>query len=395
MKSLPKIQEALQSLGLDAWLLLDFRGSNSIAHEIVEMPSGMHCTRRWAVLIPARGSIQTLVHAIEDFTLAHLDAQHTIYAGHEGWHTGLQSFIDAYPNIAIEYSPMNAIPTASKVDAGTVELLRSMHAGIHSSANLLQMIAAVWTEEQMQENLAYTAPTLGNILLETCEEIRSSIRKAGQADEYAIQQFVMKRFADCGLMTYSEPIIARDINAASPHYAPSANQSSCFGKDTIVLIDMWACPKHGNGTYSDITWMCHTGTSMTEEESIIFHTIIEARNAGISLFEERFNAQKTVMGCEIDDAVRAVIEDKGYGKYFVHRTGHSITTETHGPGANMDNYETMDTRIVLPMTSCSIEPGIYIPGKVGMRTEVDIVFMQDGRPIVSGIAPQQEMIYVG
>lgn len=395
MKSLPKIQEALQKLGLDAWLLLDFRGSNAIAHEIIEMPQNMHCTRRWAVLIPAIGEIQTLVHAIEDFTLAHLTAKHTIYAGHEGWHQGLQYFIDRYPKIAIEYSPMNAIPTASKVDAGTVELLRSMQADIHSSADLLQMIAAVWTEEQLQENLEFTAPTLGAIMQETFEEIRRSIQIAGQADEYAIQQFVMKRFADCGLMTYSEPIIARDINAASPHYAPSSKQSSQFGHDTIVLVDMWACPAHGNGTYSDITWMCHTGTSMNDEESLIFNTIIQARNAGIALFEQRFNEQKSVMGCEIDDAVRSVIDHKGFGRYFVHRTGHSITTETHGPGANMDNYETKDTRIVLPMTSCSIEPGIYIPGKVGMRTEVDMVFMQDGRPIVSGDAPQQEMMFLG
>lgn len=395
MKSLPNIQQALQKLGLDAWLLLDFRGSNAIAHEIIEMPSTMHCTRRWAVLIPAKGEMQTLVHAIEDFTLAHLGAQHIIYAGHEGWHRGLQSFIDAYPRIAIEYSPMNAIPTASKVDAGTVELLKSMKAEIHSSADLLQMIAAVWTEEQMQENLEFTAPTLGRIMHETFDEIRKTIQIAGHADEYTIQQFVMKRFADCGLMTYSEPIIARDVNAASPHYAPSAGHSAKFGKDTIVLIDMWACPEHGKGTYSDITWMCHTGNAMTDEETRIFTSIIDARNAGIALFEERFNAQMSVMGCEIDDAVRAVINNAGFGQYFVHRTGHSITTETHGPGANMDNYETKDTRIVLPMTSCSIEPGIYIPGKVGMRTEVDMVFLKDGKPIVSGNAPQQDMMYLG
>ncbi|NBP64041.1 MAG: M24 family metallopeptidase [Bacteroidetes bacterium] len=395
MKALSNIQQALTKLGLDAWLLLDFRGNNSIAHEIVEMPSTMHCTRRWAVLIPAKGRVQTLVHAIEDFTLAHLDANHTIYAGHAGWQNGLQSFINAHPNIAIEYSPMNAIPTASKVDAGTVELLRGMHAEIHSSADLLQMIAAVWSDEQLHENLEFTAPTLGTIMQETFQEIRSTILNKGFANEYTIQQFVMKRFKDCGLKTYSEPIIARDINAASPHYAPSKDQSSEFGPDTVVLIDMWACPQHGNGTYSDITWMCHTGNAMDHEETSIFTAIIQARNAGISLFEEQFNQKKSVRGCDIDDAVRTVIRNAGYGDYFVHRTGHSITTETHGSGANMDNYETEDTRIVIPMTSCSIEPGIYIPGKVGMRTEIDMVFMKDGTPIVSGLAPQQEMIYLG
>jgi len=395
MKSLKNIQDALKKLGLDAWLLLDFRGNNSIAHEIVEMPDNMHCTRRWAVLIPAHGTIRTLVHAIEDFTLTHLDAEHNNYAGHEGWHKGLQSFVDSYPNIAIEYSPMNAIPTASKVDAGTVELLRSMNASIHSSADLLQMIAAVWTKEQMQENLEFTAPTLGAIMHETFEEIRSAIVSSGKANEYAIQQFVMRRFSECGLTTYSEPIIARDINASSPHYAPSKEQSSTFGPDTIVLIDMWAMPAHGKGTYSDITWMCHTGTGMLSEHEHLFRTIIDARDAGISIFEQRFQQNQPVMGCEIDDAVREVIQNQGYGKYFVHRTGHSITNETHGPGANMDNYETRDTRTVIPMTSCSIEPGIYIPGNIGMRTEIDMVFLNDGKPIVSGIPKQQYMMYLG
>ena len=395
MNAYSNIQQALISLGIDAWLLIDFRGSNSIAHEIIEMPKDMHCTRRWAVLIPAKGKVQTLVHAIEDFTLAHLDADHTIYAGHEGWKQGLQSFIATCPNIAIEYSPMNAIPTASKVDAGTIELLRSIGANIHSSADLLQMIAAVWTEEQLQENLAFTAPTLGAIMHETFDEIRFEISRNGLANEYAIQQFVMKRFDDCGLMTYSPPIIARDVNAASPHYAPTSITNSDFGPDTIVLIDMWACPKHGNGTYSDITWMCHTGNAMNEQQTSIFETIIYARNAGITLFQERHANNQSVLGCEIDDAVRSVIKHKGYGDFFVHRTGHSITTETHGPGANMDNYETIDTRTVIPMTSCSIEPGIYIPGIIGMRTEIDMVFLSDGTPIISGLAPQQDMIYVG
>jgi len=395
MKSLPHIQKALQEEQLDGWLLLDFRGSNSIAHEIVEMPKHMHCTRRWAVLIPAQGEPQILVHAIEDFTLGHVHGKHHVYAGYAEWENSLKHFIETHPRIAIEYSPMNAIPTASKVDAGSVEFLKSIGAEIYSSANLLQKIAAVWTKEQMEENLAFTAPTLGAIMHETFEEIRNAIKKHGIADEYTIQQFVMRRFSECGLTTYSEPIIARDINASSPHYAPSKEQSSTFGPDTIVLIDMWAMPAHGKGTYSDITWMCHTGTSMLSEHEHLFKTIIDARDAGISLLEQRFQQNQLVMGCEIDDAVREVIQTQGYGKYFVHRTGHSITNETHGPGANMDNYETRDTRTVIPMTSCSIEPGIYIPGVIGMRTEIDMVFLNDGKPIVSGIPKQQDMMYLG
>lgn len=385
------IQNILKESNIDGWLLIDFRGSNSIAWDLLSIPSNTHCSRRWAVLIPKEGKVKKLVHAIEPFTLGHIPAQEIIYAGYDQWQLELQAFVKECPNIAIEYSPLCAIPTASKVDAGTVELLRSYGADIQSSADLLQQISAVWTSEQIEENVSFTAPILGKIMHETMDRIRESILKYGHADEFTIQQFVLQRFKDNKLFTYSPPIIARDRNAASPHYAPDENNSSTIHKDTTVLIDMWAKPAHGHGTYSDITWMCHTGNNPSELHKEIFSVIADARDAGISLIEKRLSSGIPIAGYEVDDAVRNHIIHKGFGEYFVHRTGHSITTETHGAGANMDNFETHDMRLLIPKTSFSIEPGIYINNQIGMRTEIDIVILEDGKPIITGLNPQKNL----
>jgi Xaa-Pro aminopeptidase len=226
---------------------------------------------------------------------------------------------------------------------------------------------------------------------ETMDRIRESILKYGHADEFTIQQFVLQRFKDNKLFTYSAPIIARDRNAASPHYAPDEKNSSTIQKDTTVLIDMWAKPAHGHGTYSDITWMCHTGNNPSELHKEIFSVIADARDAGISLIEKRLSTGIPIAGYEVDDAVRNHIIHKGFGEYFVHRTGHSITTETHGAGANMDNFETHDMRLLIPKTSFSIEPGIYINNQIGMRTEIDIVILEDGKPIITGLNPQKNL----
>jgi len=240
------IQQYLQESNVDGWLLIDFRGSNTIAWNLLSIPSSTHCTRLWAVLIPKHGSPKKLVHAIEHFTLGHIEAEEYIYKGYNEWQHGLASFIKECPNIAIEYSPFCAIPTASIVDAGTVELLKHLGANISSSADLLQNISAVWTQEQIEENLEFTAPMLGKIMMETMDTIRKTIASHGIADECTIQQFVLQRYKDIGLYTYSAPIIARDFNAASPHYAPDINHSASFGKDTTLLLDMWAAPAHGN-----------------------------------------------------------------------------------------------------------------------------------------------------
>ena len=385
------IQNILKESNIDGWLLIDFRGSNSIAWDLLSIPSTTHCTRRWAVLIPKEGKVKKLVHAIEPFTLGHIQAQEIIYAGYDQWQLELQTFVKECPQIAIEYSPLCAIPTASKVDAGTVELLRSFGADIQSSADLLQQISAVWTSEQIEENVSFTAPMLGTIMHETMDIIRESILKYGHADEFTIQQFVLQRFKDNKLCTYSAPIIAKDINAASPHYAPDENHSSTIEKDTTVLIDMWATPLHGHGTYSDITWMCHTGNNPSELHKEIFSVLADARDSGISLIETRLNSGMPIAGYEVDDAVRYHIKNKSYGEYFVHRTGHSITTETHGVGANMDNFETHDMRLIIPKTSFSIEPGIYIHNQIGMRTEIDILILEDGKPIITGMIPQKNI----
>jgi Xaa-Pro aminopeptidase len=391
--NLDTIQHALRMAGLDGWLLLDFRGSNSIAWDILDIPRHMHCTRRWAVLIPATGNPVRIVHAIERFTLAHVPGTEIVYAGHEAWRKALADSVATYgKKIALEYSPLCAIPTAAKVDAGTVELLQMLGADIHSSADLLQEISALWSAEQIQENLEFTAPALYGIMMDTMDFISMALKKSDSIQEYEVQQFILNAFQQKNLHSYSAPIVAIDKNAASPHYVPSLEESTALRKDHCILLDMWAAPAHGKGTYSDITWMCYAGSHAPEQDHLIFTTIAAARDAGVNLLLERFESKQKVAGYEVDDAVRRVIEDQGFGQYFIHRTGHSITTETHGPGANMDNYETHDTRSIIPNTSFSIEPGIYIPNTIGMRTEIDMLILSDGKPIITGGPAQKELI---
>ncbi len=396
--NLTKIQTAMHELGVEAWLLMDFRGSNSIAWNIINLPANTHCTRRWAVLIPQAGEPTILSHAIESFTLQHLDGHHIEYSRWTEWQAYLQEITSPFNSIAMEYSPMNDIPVNAKVDAGSIELLRSFGKTIVSSATLVQQLSAVWTAQQLEYNLIKTAPSLHKVMAETATYIAQKVQEYGECSEYEAQQYAVSLFAKYGLCSDSHPIVAIGKNAASPHYAPHASHFSMIKPKDIVLIDMWAkLDGEPQSTYSDITSMFYIGEQVPEYEQTLFSIIAKARDKGIALIKERFADNKEIFGYEVDDAVRSWIDNAGYGQYFIHRTGHSITTETHGSGTNMDNYETKDTRPIIPGTSFSIEPGIYIRGEIGMRTEVDVIIDYNGKVIIPTDYPQQYIhpLYAG
>lgn len=390
--NLNRIQEAMTELDIPAWLLLDFRGNNSIAWNILDLSPETHCTRRWAVLIPQKGSPTIMAHAIESFTLSHIEGNHIEYSQWTEWHKHLHHVVDPYNCIAIEYSPMNEIPVIAKVDAGTIELLRSFGANLISSAELVQKISAVWSEEQMEHNLTVTAPALHTVMRKTQTFLRDALVSKRRFTEYDVQQYILQEFEYSELVTDSSPIVAIAKNAASPHYAPSKEQNSPIVAGDTILVDMWAKHKQSNSTFSDITWMFHAGEKVPSRDAELFSIIASARDAGISLVRERFAHNEVLHGYEVDNAVRSIIEKAGYGKYFIHRTGHSITTETHGSGTNIDNYETKDTRTIIAGTSFSIEPGIYIKDEIGLRTEIDIVITHKGEVIVPTVQPQQNII---
>ena len=390
--NLATIQTAMHELHIDAWLLIDFRGNNSIAWNIIGLPENTHCTRRWAVLIPKVGEPHIVSHAIESFTLGHVEGIHHEYSRWIEWQETLRKITESYPTVAMEYSAMNDIPVIAKVDAGTVELIRSFGRTIISSAMLVQKLSAVWTPKQLHDNLTRTAPGLHRVMNETSTYIATQIRDHGECSEYDAQQYAMTLFSQNGLISDSPPIVAIGVNASSPHYAPTHDCYSMIREHDIVLIDMWAkLSNEKDSTYSDITAMFYIGANVPEENQSLFSVIAQARDAGIELIRQRFNENKEIYGYEVDDAVRAVIEHAGYGNYFIHRTGHSITTETHGSGTNMDNFETKDTRPIIAGTSFSIEPGIYIRGHIGMRTEIDIVIDHDGTVMIPTPVPQQQI----
>ncbi len=386
-----EIQSILKKYGIDAWFLYDFRGSNTIAWKTLGLPSDAHCTRRWAVIIPAEGEIIKIVNGIEAHTLAHIEAKEIRYSSRIEWQNSVSDALKSFTTVALEYSPMGDLPTISKVDAGTVEFLKTLGKELVSSADVAQHFDAVWTRAQFEENQT-TSRLLKDAMMDAFTFIREMYKMERSFTEYDVQLHIMEVFKKNNLVTDHAPIVATAKNAANPHYAPSSEQTSAIVTGETIVIDMWAKADTPNAVYSDITWVGYVGEEVPERVAEIFRIIADARDAAVSLLKERASSSKPVYGYEVDDAARAVIEKAGYGKYFIHRTGHNITEETHGPGANMDNFETHDTRRILPLTSFSIEPGIYIPDDMGMRTEINIVISENGDVLIPSEPIQQKVI---
>jgi len=389
---LTRIQEVVKHSGVDAWVFYDFRGSNDLAWQMLEVPPDAHCTRRWMVVVPAQGFSTKVIHRMEQTPLSHLKATQRVYDTHQSWVEAVTESLKEFATIAMEYSPMNAIPVASKVDAGTIEFIRSLGINVVTSADISQQFTAVLSEEQIA-GAAITAGYLRAIIMDAFEFIRESILNKTPVHEYLVQQRIVEQFRSRGLVSDSSPIVAIGPRAASPHYAPSFSESATIEKDMVVLIDAWCKSEAPGSVYADLTWVGYTAREVPPDIESAFSIIVHGRNAAIEFVSQRFQDAKPVFGFEVDDACRSVINASGMGSAFIHRTGHNITTEIHGPGANMDNFETHDTRQILKSTSFSIEPGLYIPETLGLRTEIDIAVLSDGTvtipsaPIQTAILP--------
>ncbi len=380
---LDKIQEIIKSMNFDAWLLYDFRGSNDLALNILDIPKEAHLTRRFYYFIPSEGTPVKIVNAIEAGHLDHLPGEKLKYASHTSLTEHLSKILKNVKNIAMEYSPLNAIPYVSKVDAGTIEQIKSFGVNINSSADLISLFDAVWTEAQYQDNMP-VAKALTEIVSDSFNHIKNNTLNGNTLSEYDVQQFIMNEFEKRGYITDSPPIVGVNENGANPHYAPTKEINKPINKGDFVLIDLWAQTKTQNAVWADITWTGYVGDSVPEKYVKIYNIVAEARDAAFTLVQTRFNEGKEVRGYEVDDAARKVISDAGYGEYFIHRTGHSITTDLHGTGAHMDDYETKDERLLLPSSSFSIEPGIYLTGDFGVRSEIDVFISSDGKVEATG-----------
>lgn len=379
------IQAALQDERLDGWLFYDFRGSDPLAYRILGLDPDTLSTRRWYYFIPADGAPVGLVSTIEPHRLDDLPGATRTFFTWQEHDRALADILHGPRRIAMQYSPRNAIPYVSRVDAGTLELVREAGVDVVSSADLVQRFEAVWTEAQWHSHVR-AADAVGD----TVHAAFDYLRTAAPVSEYQVQQFILERFARHGLTTHHPPVVAAGAHSADPHYTPGPEGSATIRPGDFVLIDLWA--KEPRGVYADITWTGFMGAQVPERYRTIFEIVRHARDAAVAFVEDRVGRGRAFAGHEVDAAARAVITDAGYGDRFIHRTGHSIGEEVHGNGANMDGAETRDTRRVLPQTCFSIEPGIYLPGEFGVRSEIDVYVTErdvrvTGRPAQTEVVP--------
>ena len=382
-----EMQKDLRAAKLDGWLFYDFRGRDPIAHRILDLPPGMR-TRRWFYFVPAKGSPKKLVHKIEAGSLAAVPGETLYYAGQKELRDNLKKLLGRAKKIAMQYSPKNAIPYVAMVDAGTVELVRSLGPKVVTSADLVQKYEACWSKEQLESHLA-AGRAIDRIVREAFDYAAKSVKEKKPITEYDLQQFILQKFGEAGITTDEGPDVAVNENASDPHYGPTREKSSPIREGDLLLLDVWGKQQTANGVYYDITWMGYLGPSVPEKYAKVFRVLRDARDRGVELIRSSVKAGKPLQGWQVDKATRSVVEKAGYGKYFFHRTGHNIGTSVHGNGVNMDGMETQDDRHLIPHTCNSVEPGIYLPD-FGMRTEVD-VYVDDKEARVTG-AIQTEIL---
>ncbi|MEP6857551.1 MAG: M24 family metallopeptidase [Gemmatimonadales bacterium] len=388
-ESLAALQSALGTAGVDGWLLYDFHGLNPVAVGMLELP-GM-TTRRFFVYIPHSGPPVAITHAIEQGPWLEWPAKwrKETYSSWRALESLLVGLVKG-KRVAMEYSPGDAVPYLDRVPAGVIEMVRNAGATVVTSADLVSKFYAVWSDDQRasHERAARAVSTIGQ------QAIRLAGSRADSASpltEYALQKWILERFESGGLETDHGPIVAIGPNAANPHYGPTAASSATINRGDILLIDLWAREK--NGVFADQTWMGSLGAP-SERDTKIWLAVRDARDAAISLLRERLDAHKPVRGGEVDDAARAVITKRGFGERFIHRTGHSIDPrDLHGSGPHIDNLETREERELIPGVGFSIEPGIYLPGDVGMRSEVNGFIGADGL-LITPSDYQKEMLVV-
>lgn len=387
MFDLPRIQSAIREFGFDGWLLYDFRESNILARRVLQLPDAAHTSRRFACFIPAEGSPRRLVHRIEPGVLDHIPGEKIVYLRWQEFEAGIERLLGGAQRIALEYAPRNSNPYISRVDAGTVELIRSFGAEVHSSGNLVQLFEAVWDESQWQMHLA--AGDVTNAAYDVAWKfIADAIRAAGVTTERAVQQAILEHFERHDLTTYSPPIVGVNEHSGDPHYETGTAE---IRQGDFVLVDLWAKQKQPRAVYSDLTRTGFVGETVPDKYAAIFEIVARARDAAIQTVRDAFAAGRPLSGWQVDDACRRVIEEAGYGQSFVHRTGHSIGQEVHGNGANIDNLETHEERLILPGCCFSIEPGIYLP-EFGVRSEVDVFVDQQRNVHVTAGELQREVV---
>lgn len=380
------IQGELARNGLDGWLIYDFHGYNDIAVRFLNL-SGI-ITRRSFYLIPASGTPLAFVHAIEKKPFEALPGKKIHYSSYRILEEELRRALAGKQRLAMEYSPQGRLPYIGKVDAGTLELIRSFGVEIVSSANLVAKFDACLSPDQIQTH-RQAIGHLYDIKDAVFNLIKKRLETRKKITEFDVVNFILDCIERAGMVTDDSPICAVGPNGGNPHYGPTEAGALEIGRDNLVLIDLWAKMKVPRSAFADITWMAYTGGQVPDRYAEDFSLICIARDAAFNFIKDNWSKQK-IYGYQVDDVCRAVITHVDLGSYFTHRTGHSIAEDSHGPGPNIDNLETEDRRQLMPGHLFSIEPGLYFDDH-GVRTEMDVLITEDG-PEITRTPIQQEII---
>ena len=387
--NLPAIQAVLRERNMDAWLFYDHHHRDPIAYRVLGIPSGLMVTRRWFYVIPAKGEPVKLVHKIESGHLDTLPGSKLQYAGWQELFDQVKAMLSNFRDIAMQYSPNNLVFYVSLVDGGTLEMIRGLGKNVVSSGDLVAQFEATWTEEQIKTHFA-ARDAIDSITAAAFKEIGRRVRNGGTT-ESDIQHWFMEAFARENLITDDPPIVAVNANSGNPHYEPQEKTSAPIRQGDFVLLDVWAKKNTPDAVYYDITWTGSVGKAPSDRMREIFQIVSQARDAGVKTVKEAVAAERQIAGWEVDRAVRGHIKKAGFGEYFIHRTGHSIGTDVHANGANMDDLEVHDDRRILANSCFSIEPGIYLP-EFGVRSEVNVLVRPKAAEVTGKI--QNEIVTI-
>lgn len=375
------IQQAIRDEGLDGWLFFDHHRRDPLAYSVLGLEIHGIVSRRWYYFIPTEGEPRKLVHRIESRHLDSLPGDKVAYSSWDEQISGVAGMLRGARRIAMQYSPNCSVPYVAMVDAGTVELVRSCGVGVVTSADLVQYFEARWKQAQLDGHIE-AGRLVDQVRRDAFRLIGERIRANAPITEWETQQFIADQFRARGLFTDHGPNVSVNANASNPHYEPQPDDSARIQSGDTVLIDLWAKLDRPGSVYYDITWMGFCGPTPPTALGNVFSIVKGARDCAIRKVQDVVSRGEVLRGFEVDDAARGYIREQGYVEQFFHRTGHSIGTEVHGAGANMDNLETHDERRVIPWTCFSIEPGIYLP-EFGVRSEVNM-FVGESSAQVTG-----------
>ena len=383
-----KVRDMLKELRCDGWLLFDFHGLNPVSTRVLGI--GGLATRRLFVLIPAVGAPVAIAHKIELGRIEGFPGEVRPYAAWRELEQHLREVLSG-KKVAMEYSPKDAVPYLDRIPAGVIELVRASGAEVVGSAELVTAIAARWSPQELAGHRR-AAEQLREIALTAFQQVKVWREAGGRATEGRLQTWVLEAFENAGLQTSHPPIVAVDENAANPHYETGVSEVEIL-PGQVLLLDLWAGVTRDT-VYADQTWMCYTGAVVPDEVEKVWSIVRDARDQAVSVLRDKWREGWPVSGADLDDASRGVIRAAGYGDYFVHRTGHSIDKDLHGSGPHLDNFETNDSRRLLPGIGFSVEPGIYLPGRFGVRSEINVVLSEAG-PEVTPAEPQRDLVVLG